>query len=204
VSLHGIDISCYQGKVDFDKARSSGKVDFVYAKASEGLEYVDECFRRYHDGAKASEIPFGAYHFYHFGHDPLAQAEHFLKTIDGYGGHLLPMVDVEDGSLCHGFTQVQGIKDLGVFAAHIKGVVGKNPVLYTGWSFWQDHMKGSTALGHCPLWVAEYNSLATPALPAGFSSWALWQYSSEGRIPGINGDVDCDQLNGTDLKIITR
>ena len=43
--------------------------------------------------------------------------------------------------------------------------------------------------------MADYTAAASPTLPTGWSSWALWQYSSTGTVPGISGNTDLDQLN---------
>jgi len=98
---HGIDISQFQQKIDWEKVKDSGKVEFVYARATEGLGFIDGSYRSFHDGAKLVGIPFGAYHFFSFRDTGISQAYDFLTTINGYQGQLLPMVDIEQISL-HG------------------------------------------------------------------------------------------------------
>jgi lysozyme len=202
--LGGIDVSGNQGGIDFGQAASSGQVKWVYAKASEGITYNDDHFRLYHDACKANGIPFGPYHFLRFNDidTPQKQAQHFLQVINGYEGQLLPMVDIE----------VTDGKSAEVLAGIIAGFLGevektlnkKKVLLYTYYSFWGGPMGGSAAFADHPLWIAEYNSDATPTLPEGFTDWTIWQWSSSGNIPGIGTSVDLDRLNGDDLAAITR
>lgn len=193
--MNGIDISEYQGEIDFAAVQASGKVQFVYAKATEGLRTNDACFVRNHDECKRTSIPFGAYHFFHFGEDPESQASHFLQAIEGYRGQLLPMVDVEGGGQDRVTDLAALTHALAAFNAKVEAAIGKPIVIYTDYGDWNGFMQGTDAFSGHPLWIAEYNSDAAPTLPGGWSDWKIWQYSSSGSIPGISGNVDCDRLN---------
>ena len=61
-AIHGIDVSKYQGDIDWNKVKDSG-VKFVWIKATEGGDHTDEKFAANWAGAKAAGIPRGAYHF---------------------------------------------------------------------------------------------------------------------------------------------
>lgn len=198
--LKGIDISSYQGDVDFAAVKGGG-IDFVFAKATEGVSFVDDRFKQYHDGCKEHGIPFGAYHFLRFNCNPVVQAQHFLQTIDSCHGDLLPMVDVEvtDGATASIITD-----RLSSFLNEVeKTLNGKRALLYTFYGFWNDTMQGSTSFSGHPLWIAEYNNDSAPTLPAGFKTFNLWQHSSQGHVPGIVGDVDED-VDFSSLSTITR
>lgn len=196
----GIDVSSYQGEIDFGQV--AREVAFVFAKASEGVSFVDDRFAANHDGAKGAGIAFGAYHFLRFNVDPHEQAAHFLSTIDGRAGTLLPMVDVE---VTDGADAKTLLTSIDAFMADVeKTLGGKRMLLYTYYGFWEESMAGSSAFSGHPLWIAEYNSDAEPSLPAGFDRWVIWQYSSKGAVKGIEGDVDMDRLNGDDLSVISR
>jgi lysozyme len=212
MGLQGIDISEDQGTVDFAKVKASG-IDFVSAKASEGLTLLDGKFKEYHTQAKAADLPFGAYHFFHFNDNPVTQAKFFLQTIDGFEGQLLPMVDVEEmpGTALE-LRECENL--LGVFLDIVDDTLhGKRSLLYTFLSFWNQDvnargvrvgMNGSDAFAGHPLWIAEYNSDAAPELPRGFQDWAIWQHTSSSYVPGIAPHVDIDMLNGDDLGLISR
>lgn len=197
--MNGIDISIDQGAVDWNTVKGGGSVQFVYAKATEGATYRDTMFRTNHDGCKSVGIPFGAYHFFRFGVDAESQADHFLSVIDGYRGQLIPMVDVEaDGQ--DGVTYLGAlVSALSVFTRKVENVIGKRMVIYSDYGDWNGFMQGTDAFSGHPFWVAEYNHDATPTLPAGFSDYVLWQYTSGGVIPGINGFVDLDRTKAQDL-----
>lgn len=199
--MNGIDVSAYQPTIDWAQVAASG-IKFCYAKATEGMGYFSDEFISQHNGAKAAGIAFGAYHFWEPNEDPVAQAEFFLRSIDGYQGTLLPMVDVEvsDGVATHDL-----ITRLSLFVQTVeKSLNGKKCIIYSDYGFWNDEMGGTDAFSGHPFWVAEYNNDAQPTLPIGMTHWVIWQYSSSGKVPGIPGNVDCDKLNGTDLGSISR
>ena len=189
--MRGIDVSTYQGTIDWAAVEDSRFVEFVYAKATEGTFTVDDQYARNAQVCRERGIPFGAYHFFHFDPDPAIQADHFLNTAQMKSGDLAPMVDVEimpDG--------LQAVKAVEILAEFLRRAIGIKFVIYTGFSFWNERMAGSDAFSGHDLWVAEYNDGAVPALPSGWSDWKIWQYSSTGQIPGISGAVDLDRSNG--------
>jgi lysozyme len=198
LAVIGIDISTFQGTIDWGAVAQSKKVDFAYAKATEGETFADDQFARNWQTMKLRSVPRGAYHFFRFAGDPIRQADHFISVVQPEKGDLLPMVDVEVDD---------GVKSIdakvGALASFIgrveKALGGRRMVIYTGYGFWNGSMGGSDAFSGHPLWIAEYNSDLQPALPAGWNSWSIWQYSDAGSIPGIAGNVDLDRLNGDTL-----
>ena len=76
----GIDVSHYQGKVDWFAVHASGAA-FAFAKATEGLSVVDPLFASNWAGMRQSHLYRGAYHFGHPGTDPEAQAAHFHSVV---------------------------------------------------------------------------------------------------------------------------
>lgn len=202
--MDGVDVSTYQGEIHFNELAQAG-CDFMFAKATEGLNTTDDRYGFNHNEAKRVGIPFGAYHFLHFGEDPIAQAQHFLKIINGYEGPLLPMVDVEAGGQ-------DGVKNLSTLITCIslftkeveKTLNGKKCIIYSDYGDWSGMMQGTDAFAGHPFWVAEYNLDTAPTLPNGFTEWVLWQWTSGGTVPGITGAVDRDRLNGNDLSVISR
>jgi lysozyme len=208
--VHGIDISQFQQAIDWQKVRASGKVQFVYARATEGLGFIDGSYRTFHDGAKAANIPFGAYHFFSFRDTGISQAYDFLSTINGYAGQLIPMLDLEELSL-HGLDiSLIHISDFLVTVQRVMKI--PYMLIYTNLNFWNTALPNGAGgydgfAGH-PLWIAEYNSDPVPTLPNGFTKWAVWQYTDLMVIPGIttnNGlpeHVDGDVLFGSIQSIV--
>lgn len=194
MELSGIDVSEANGVIDWEKVKESGEVEFVYAKATEGRTIQDARFKENHDGCKKAGIPFAPYHFFHFGSStPEDQAANFLSVINGYEGHLLPMVDVEGASQDH-------IKDVGVMVHRLsqflqiveKTLGGKKMIIYTGYSWWQDVMNGTDCFSGHPCFVAAYNHTPDEDTPHGWKKFSLWQFSDKRSIPGAPGHVDGD------------
>ena len=97
MALNGIDVSYAQGEIDWHAVRAAG-VAFAFVKATEGTSIQDARFARNWVEAKSAGIRRGAYHFFHFGDDPVAQASDFLASAKPQEGDLLPAVDVFNGT----------------------------------------------------------------------------------------------------------
>ena len=80
VTLNGLDVSHYQGFINWNKVDSSD-IDFAYLKASEGINYKDPRFAENVENLKSVDMPVGAYHFFEPADDALIQAKWFVKTI---------------------------------------------------------------------------------------------------------------------------
>src|SRR5215472_10861520 len=94
-TLPGIDVSHYQGTIDWASVRTAGIV-FAYAKATEGITYTDPLFTNNWSAMKAAGVVRGAYLFFHSNDDPTAEADHYLSVVGTIApGDLPPMLDVE-------------------------------------------------------------------------------------------------------------
>jgi lysozyme len=109
-------------------------------------------------------------------------------------GDLPPVLDVE----------VSGEQSPGVIAVAmqqwldaVQQNLGRTPIIYTAAGFWNTALGGTTSFAGYPLWVAEYTSNSSPLLPTGFADYVFWQHSQSGSVPGIAGNVDLDQFNGS-------
>lgn len=189
-ALHGIDVSHYQNTVSWPEVAQSG-VAFAFAKATEGITYVDSMFSSNWDGIKSAGLVRGAYHYYVPGDDPEQQARHFLTTVNLGAGDLPPALDIETLGDQTAAEVVQGIE---AWLATVEKAVGRMPIVYTNLTTWQK--LGSTQFGRYPLWIAEYGR-SVPELPAGWTSWAFWQYSQQGTTPGVPVGVDLDRFQGS-------
>jgi lysozyme len=191
----GCDVSEDQGAISFGQVRVAGKISFMYLKATEGMTLYDSKYGEYHDGAKANDIPTGAYHFFHFSTDPVAQAHHFLSMVAGREGTLLPMVDVERASEPRvALGARDSIGRLGAFIDTIDAKLrGKKTIIYTGLSFWNDVLQGSDSFSGHPVWPAAYGAPPAP-VPNGWAKSTLWQNTDSLSVPGILNPVDGDIL----------
>jgi lysozyme len=191
--VHGIDVSHYQGTVDWSQVAGAGMA-FAFVKATQGAAYVDPLFAQNWDGARAAGLLCGAYHFFQPGDDPAAQAAHFLSVLGippGITGGLPPVLDVETlGSQ----TAVQVVEGVRTWLSTVEAAAGCTPIVYTSPHFWAT--LGTSDFGGYPLWVAEYG-VSTPKLPAGWTSWTFWQSSQSGQVAGVAGAVDLDVFQGS-------
>jgi GH25 family lysozyme M1 (1,4-beta-N-acetylmuramidase) len=193
--LNGIDVSSYQGNVNWSAVRNSG-ITFAFAKATEGTTYTDRYINANIAGMKKYGVIPGAYHFGHPGVDATAQANLFtsvVKNANGgsFSGLLQLVLDLE---VTDGRSPAQVWAWTQTFVARVKAVTGRPCIIYTGFYFWRDSVGNPNNNLNCPLWLAAYVSNPAPYVPQAWSGvgWAFWQYTDRGSVPGISGNVDRD------------
>jgi lysozyme len=187
-NVRGLDVSHYQGTIDWDLVAQAG-IAFAFIKATQGTTNFDPQFQTNWNGAHAAGVLRGAYHFYQPGDDPHQQAVSFLSAVQPEPGELPPVLDVE---LPGESSEI--ISGIEVWLATVEQAIGKIPILYTSPGFWSE--LGVSSFGRFPLWVAEYG-VTSPKIPEGWSTWAFWQDSENGSVPGIDTPVDLDLFQGT-------
>ena len=179
----GIDVSHYQGQINWEQVAKNNNVCFVYIKATEGSNLVDDFYLRNLYGAKRAGIPVGVYHFYRPNVSVRAQFENFRSTVDPRQQNLIPIVDVEKrgkGPL----SQFQS--NLKAFLKLVEQYFGVKPIIYTGVNFYGEHLEGEFT-GY-RFMVARYAE-EFPGLSEDVPI-VLWQYSCTSRVSGIKGNVD--------------
>ena len=200
MALHGIDVSHWQGNIDYEAVKNSGKVDFVIIKAggSDGGFYEDSKFREYLDGFSNVGIPvLGAYYFVGSGcvstEDGIADADRFCDMLDGTG---IPyaILDLESTSP----DDKDGVTDASIAFMDRCVERGYKTMIYASdISGFQNRLE-LDRLYEYKKWVARYGSE-----PQYVSDYAMWQYSSTENIEGISDNtVDCNYLY--DEEIITN
>lgn len=182
-SAHGIDISHYQGDVDWTlfHAHSDSLISFVYCKATEGVSLVDSKWNHNREQLLSLQIPHGAYHFFVPSSDASTQAQHFLKHYRKNALDLPPVLDVET----EGKSDEMLLKSVRIWLHEVERITGLKPVIYTSHHFYRTKFKGRFP-GY-KFWIANYNptvnGLEDPQI-------IHWQYSDNGRVPGIASPVD--------------
>lgn len=199
--VHGIDVSHYQGKVDWAelaKAQNDEQfpLRFVFMKASEGGDLADDAFQANFDSAKAHGFVRGAYHFYNPKTDPVRQADFFIRSVQLQRGDLPPVLDIEQ----RGSSKSQLQRDLKIWLQRVEAHYGVKPILYASYKFKTDYLTDSV-FNTYPYWIAHYyvDSVAYEG------DWKFWQHTDVGTLPGIKGHVDLNVLHGTmeDLEALT-
>ena len=189
----GVDVSSHSGAVDWRQVRTAGHT-FAFVKATEGVDLADPAFSENWRAMKAAGVVRGAYHFYVTEDDPDQQAEFFISNVSLEPGDLAPVVDVE---LLGHDTQPGLAGRLRRWLELVEAHYGIRPILYTSPNFWDQNLDDT--FGIYPLWVAEYG-VEAPRLPAGWQSWALWQYQADAEVPGVESGADLNRL-GQDIDL---
>ena len=189
----GIDVSYYQGTIDWAQVKNAG-YEYAFVRLSDGSTFRDPKFARNWAGTKAAGVVRGAYQFFRPSQSATVQADMMIAAMaDFQPGDLPPVIDVEATG---GMSAKNIAARVRIWTDRVEAALGVKPIVYTGKYFWRDQVGGPTDFADHPLWVAQYTSLC-PDLPAPWTTWTFWQYSDKGRIPGIKGDVDTNRFNGT-------
>jgi GH25 family lysozyme M1 (1,4-beta-N-acetylmuramidase) len=190
----GIDISHWQGTVNWTKVRSDD-VTFAFMKATEGTNYADPTLQRNWTGAENVGIYRAAYHFARpSAGSAVAQAKFFVAKAGRFQdkGDLPPVLDLEaTGGLSPAALRAW----VSTWLTTVEDLTGRTPILYFSPYFWVDHMGNSKDFTRYPLWIAHYTSTG-PMVPGGWSTWTFWQRTSSGHVDGIAGSVDMNRFNG--------
>ena len=187
-SVHGIDVSAYQGCIDWPQVARQ-RVRFAFIKASEGGSLRDARFKRNWRAARAAGVLCGAYHYFQPSRDGAQQAALFIKTVPLRPGDLPPVLDVEAPRF-HDVAELR--REVQQWLQAVRAHYGVSPILYTNYAFYRRYLAGH--FDEYPLWLAHYE-VAQPTLPA--ERWIIWQHSDEAYVPGIRGTVDFNVFQGS-------
>ena len=185
----GIDVSSWQGEIDFSQVKASG-IEVVYIKSSEGFRSVDSYFEQNYANAKNAGLKVGFYHYVtaRSVEDAVRQANFFVSTISGKNPDCKLAMDFESfGSL--GREEINQIAL--TFMQTVKNVSGKDVIIYS-----DEYNANSTFesnLATYPLWVAQYE-VSEPTVREHWNNWAGWQYSDRWEVAWISSYVDLDKF----------
>lgn len=195
--VQGIDVSYYQGKIDWQKVSDAG-IHFAYIKATEGGDRVDPKFLHNWNGAKEAGVARGAYHFMYWCRRAKEQAAWFISNVPGDDGDALPPVlDVEWNSRSKTCPRRIGRDDaiakIKVMLAAMEAHTGKRPIIYTDPKFHREVLEGEFT--DYQFWLRSV--AAKPEAKYRARKWAFWQFTTTGRVHGVAGPVDRNSFNGT-------
>lgn len=191
--VHGIDVSHYQAKINWDTIASQ-HVAFGFVKATEGATHVDTLFCRNWGEMERVGIKRGAYHFFRPQTSPVAQAQNFIQQVQMKDGDLPPVLDVEVRDDVSKRRLVDAVRTWMII---VESRYDIKPILYTNIKFYNRYLAGH--FDDYPVWIARYNT-REPRL-AGGRQWDFWQYGNKGLINGIDGYVDFNVFNGNLLEL---
>lgn len=187
LNREGIDVSHYQGMIDWKEVASSGKVGYVYIKATEGSGLEDDCYEYNLREARKNGILAGSYHFFRSNTSVDEQIANMTSVVKAKDQDLIPIVDVER---VNGKVSVF----LGRLHAFMKAVEEHyhcKPILYTFVNFYNKYLRGE-GFEKYPLMIAFYRD--DQPLLSDERPYVIWQYTSHGEVPGVDGNVDQSRI----------
>ena len=194
--VHGIDVSKYQGTIDWPQARANG-VNFAFIKATEGGDRLDSGFARHWQGAREAGVARGAYHFYYFCTPAAAQARWFIANVPKERGMLPPVIDLEwnpQSPTCRARPAPEVVRsEAKTFMDILEAHYGQRPIIYTDPGFFERNELMRFAGEE--VWLR--STAAHPTDRYGVAGWTFWQYSGTGLVPGIRGPVDLNAFGGS-------
>lgn len=186
----GIDVSYYQGDIAWSRVARSG-IRFAFIRVADGTDIFDTKFEANWRGAGNAKILRGAYQYFRANQSPTDQADVVIRALRAHGaGELPPVIDVEDTAGLPLATVAQRAQ---TWIARIRSELKVEPIVYTNPGMWR--FRGARELATQILWLAHYTD-ACPELPQPWAKWQFWQYTDNGRVPGIEGPVDLDVFDG--------
>jgi lysozyme len=205
-TLLGPDLASYQhpngATIDWKRVAASGQA-FAIIKGTElytGSDGRPQLYKNPYlgadlQGAEAAGMVVGSYAFAHPENDPRVQADDFAQAVGALpSGSLPPVLDLE---VSGGLSVPQLIAWTHAFLDRLAADTGIIPMIYTGPSFWNSALGGTTEFSGYPLWQATYTSAAAPPAFGGWSTYTLWQYTDAASVPGISGTVDQSRFRGS-------
>ena len=185
-----IDVSTWNGNIDWDKVYKSG-VRYAMIRSSFGVEnpnQVDNKFVRNITNAQRAGVKCGIYHYSYAksAAEAKKEAEFCLKTIKGYKLDLPVAFDIEDSSQTHlGKDTLTSI--VIAFCDRIKSA-GYRPMLYCNPNWLCNYLHKDKLINKYDIWLANWG-VSAPSY-----NCAIWQYSENGSVPGISGSVDMNWI----------
>lgn len=178
----GIDVSKYQGNVNWTKVAKDSTIRFVYVKATEGTSIQDPYYKTNISKAKKAGLLVGSYHLYSSKTTAYQQMANIRKVIKKKEQDLIPVLDIEghhSGRL--NMARVDKLLEL------MESEFGVKPMIYTSEKLFKTHFAGKKYRNY-HIFIANYRG--TPTV-----RYTLWQYTEKGHCGGISGFVDFNRFN---------
>lgn len=192
VKGNGIDVSKYQGNIDWNQAKSAVSFAIIrcgYRGQNDGLLHEDPYFYQNMKGAKAAGVATGVYIFSRALNEAEAvqEASMAVAMAQKAGGCAYPIyIDMEDTT--RGQSSLSNAQRTAIVNAFVSTVQssGYKAGLYCSKNWMTTKMDAGSI--SCHLWIAQYNTKCTYS-----GKYTMWQYSSKGSVPGIKGNVDMNR-----------
>ena len=188
VRYDGIDVSNWQGYVDYSKVKNAG-IEIVFMKASQGTSYKDPYFDTNYTNAKANGLKVGFYHYLTATNtnQAIQEARFFASVISGKVPDCKLVLDYE---VFNGVGRNEVNQIAKTFLQELKSLTNKEVMVYSNLSTAQNIFDQELSSQY-PLWLAYYGDYTRLNNVNG--NWQYWsgvQYTDKGIVPGVNGYVD--------------
>lgn len=188
-SVHGIDISHHQDRINWSKVDK--KYKFVLMKATEGKDFMDTDFLYNWNKAQLNGFVVGAYHFFSMTSKGEAQAKYYISKVPKIENSFPPIIDVE---LSRKYAKEDVIKQLKIMIDLLEKKYNKKVIIYTDYKSYDNFIKNE--LKQNPIWIRDIKKY--PKIEED-DRWIIWQYSNRGRVKGISGFTDKNALRYEDI-----
>ncbi len=182
VRTRGIDVSRFQGEINWTKVAKDSTVKFVYIKATEGTSIQDPRYKTNIAKAKKAGLLVGSYHLYSSKTTAYQQFANFKKMVKKSEQDLIPVLDIEghhSGRL--NMARVDKLLEL------MEAEYGVKPMIYTSEKLFKTHFRGKKYAKY-HIFIANYRRYPT-------TRFTLWQYTETGHLNGIRGYVDFNRFH---------
>ena len=186
--IFGIDVSDWQGDIDWAKAKAAG-VKFALLKCGYGMDLTDQddaCFLWNASECERLGIPYGVYLYSYANTMEKAKSEaaHVLRMLKGRKPQYPVYLDLED-EITISASKDQILAQVKAWCEIIEGA-GYKAGIYANLYWWDTYLTDPW-YDTKERWVAQYYSKCEYA-----KDYGIWQYTSRGSVAGVNGNVDCD------------
>lgn len=196
--VKGVDVSEYQGEVDWDKIKEQN-IDFAFIKATEGSKGKDNSFDKNYEKLKNMDMLLGLYHFFSFESLGEEQADNYIKVVGNIKNDeslILPIIDIEYYSYYKKAKPDKewATKELQKMLEKLEKTYRVKPIIYTTMEFYKEYIESEFLEND--IWIR--NILTKPKLEN--RDWKFWQYTGRGRLEGYNGEeefIDLNVFNGS-------
>lgn len=205
----GIDVSKYQGVPDWRLVKNAG-VNFVFIKLTEGRTHQQPSGLLNWEAAKQEHLSVSGYHLANLVHngqetDAVGGAENFLGMLSKTSGwNMHPALDLELKKIKEHADQYGSCKTIQWIEAWVETFFNElsiYPTIYISRHGVKELGNNHGCLPSYPTWWPDYRTSTWGDEPdRGMACWDSWTYrqiTSNGKVPGVSGDVDVDYFRGT-------
>ncbi|MDR2073977.1 MAG: LysM peptidoglycan-binding domain-containing protein [Oscillospiraceae bacterium] len=185
MELKGIDVSAFQGFVDWPRVAEEG-IKFAMIRSSYGKSGVDSRFRENIINIQNTKIPAGAYHYCYAmnENEAVAEAKHFIDTVSGFELKYPLALDIEERSIAN--LGKDKITDIIVAFTNELKKSNYFPMVYLN-SNWVENYVNISRIPDLDIWLAHWAQT-----PSYTKNVGIWQYSNSGDVNGIGNNIDLD------------